>query len=153
MNGDQGASVAGGGGSVPPGAGYAVDPRSKVAGPAIALMATAGIGIALQVIGMLFRFLGLSLLGPRLAGDRAAAFAMLSGGLGIVLGVVGIVIGIVILIGAAKMRALESYGFAMTITILAMIPCISPCCLLGLPIGIWSLVVLLDPNVKSAFRP
>ena len=40
----------------------------------------------------------------------------------------------------------------MTATILAMIPCISPCCLLGLPVGIWSLVVLLDENVKASFR-
>jgi hypothetical protein len=32
-----------------------------------------------------------------------------------------------------------------------MIPCISPCCLLGLPIGIWALVVLLKPEVKAAF--
>jgi hypothetical protein len=32
-----------------------------------------------------------------------------------------------------------------------MIPCLSPCCCLGLPIGIWALVVLLDNNVKASF--
>lgn len=36
--------------------------------------------------------------------------------------------------------------------ILAMIPCVSPCCLLGLPLGIWALIVLLKPEVKAAFQ-
>jgi len=35
---------------------------------------------------------------------------------------------------------------------LAMVPfCTSCCCLLGIPIGIWSLVVLSKPEVKAAF--
>ena len=36
--------------------------------------------------------------------------------------------------------------------IVAMIPRISPCCLLGLPFGIWALVVLSNGTVKAAFR-
>ena len=51
-----------------------------------------------------------------------------------------------------KMKKLESYGWAMTASILALAPCISPCCLVGLPIGIWALVVLAKPEVKSAFH-
>ena len=37
-------------------------------------------------------------------------------------------------------------------SILAMIPCLSPCCLIGLPIGIWALVILMKPEVKAAFK-
>lgn len=85
-------------------------------------------------------------------GGQQAAFAMMSGAVGVVFGIIGIIIGVVILLGAMKMRKLESYGFAMTAAILTMIPCISPCCLLGLPIGIWALVVLLKPEVKAAFH-
>ena len=33
-----------------------------------------------------------------------------------------------------------------------MVPCISPCCLVGLPIGIWALVVLNKPEVKGSFH-
>ena len=51
-----------------------------------------------------------------------------------------------------KMMKLEHRGLAYAASILAMIPCISPCCILGLPFGIWSLVVLADNDVKSAFR-
>jgi hypothetical protein len=40
----------------------------------------------------------------------------------------------------------------MTASVIAMIPCISPCCIVGLPIGIWAMVVLSKPEVKSAFH-
>lgn len=54
--------------------------------------------------------------------------------------------------GALRMKQVKSYGLAMTASILAMIPCFtSCCCLLGLPVGIWALVVLLDKDVKAAF--
>ena len=32
-----------------------------------------------------------------------------------------------------------------------MLPC-SVCCLLGLPMGIWALIVLLDNDVKQVFN-
>ena len=49
------------------------------------------------------------------------------------------------------MKSLTSYGGAMTGAILAVIPCFSPCCIVGIPIGIWALVVLNDPVVKKGF--
>src|SRR5690349_22426351 len=58
-------------------------------------------------------------------------------------------IGIVMIIGALKMMRLESYGWAMTASILALLPC-SPVGILGLVVGIWSLVVLSRRNVKEA---
>ena len=50
-------------------------------------------------------------------------------------------IGIVMIIGGLKMMRLQSHGWAMTASILALLPC-SPVGLLGLVVGIWSLVVL-----------
>jgi hypothetical protein len=38
----------------------------------------------------------------------------------------------------------------MAAAIMAMIPC-NCCCLLGLPFGIWALVMLMKPEVKSQF--
>ena len=78
--------------------------------------------------------------------------------LGYVLGVImslggpliGIIMCIVTLLGAVKMKNLQSYGLAMTACILAMLPCHS-CCLLGIPFGIWGLVMLSKPEVKDAF--
>jgi hypothetical protein len=57
-------------------------------------------------------------------------------------------------LGGIRMLALKSYGLAVTAAVVTAIPCISPsaCCLLGEGIGIWALVVLLSPDVRSAFQ-
>jgi hypothetical protein len=71
---------------------------------------------------------------------------------GVGFAIAGVLGGIFILFGGIKMRRLESYGLCMAASIVAMIPCLSACCLVGLPIGIWSLVMLSKPEVKSAFH-
>jgi hypothetical protein len=132
---------------------------SKVAGPAIALMVVAGINILLGIYYLVVGFLGPQQMAPppNIQGDPQAAemFEMIqnmSGTTSIIVGLVGLLVAIVILMGAMKMKNLQSYGLAMTSSILAMIPCLSLCCLLGLPIGIWSIVVLNNAEVKSSFR-
>jgi uncharacterized membrane protein HdeD (DUF308 family) len=65
------------------------------------------------------------------------------------------VTGLVPLVGGIRMRALRSYGLAVTGAIVTAIPCLSPSscpCGLGLIFGIWALVVLLNADVKAAFR-
>jgi len=58
---------------------------------------------------------------------------------------------ILIFAGALKMKGLQSRGWARASAILAMIPCVSGCCLLGLPFGIWALMVLGNEEVKRGF--
>ena len=55
------------------------------------------------------------------------------------------------LVGAMKMKNLSGRGWAYTSAILCMTPCTSGCCLLGLPFGIWAMIVLSNPDVKRAF--
>jgi hypothetical protein len=48
----------------------------------------------------------------------------------------------------------QSYGFAVTASILAMVPCVGTstcCCLIGLPIGLWALIALTQPDVRATF--
>ncbi len=70
-------------------------------------------------------------------------------------GVVGAVLGIcwggIILVGALKMKNLESHGYAMAGAITALVPC-NLCWLLGIPFGIWALIVINRPEVREAFR-
>jgi len=61
---------------------------------------------------------------------------------------------VVIALGALRMKNLQSYGRAVTASILAMVPCVGTsgcCCLIGLPIGPWALIVLMDSGVQAAF--
>jgi GYF domain 2 len=74
------------------------------------------------------------------------------GPFGIASNILGLALSVLILIGASKMRSLRSYEFSMTAAILAMIPCLTPCCILGLPFGIWAVVALRGPGVKSQFH-
>lgn len=55
-----------------------------------------------------------------------------------------------------RMLNQRSWGAALTGSILLMIPCFTPCCCTcgaTLGIGIWALIVLLDAQVKQAFKP
>lgn len=133
---------------------YAYQPAaavSQVQGPAIGLIVTAILGFIAQVAGLLMNILGVSM-GAMQSGRQEAWMNMFSGGLGIASSIFAMAIAGLILYGALKMKKLESYGWAMTASIIAMVPCFSPCCLIGLPIGIWALVVLSKPEVKGAFH-
>jgi hypothetical protein len=114
------------------------------------LMVVGGIGIVWQILWLLLRLFGVGM--AALGGGRDGMFAMLQGALGLVFSIISIGIGVGILMGAMKMQKLQSYNFALAAAVIAMIPCISPCCWLGLPAGIWALVILMKPEVKAAFN-
>jgi hypothetical protein len=49
------------------------------------------------------------------------------------------------------MKRLESRAGARAACIVGMLP-IAGCCLIGLPFGIWGLVVMANPDVDRAFE-
>jgi hypothetical protein len=57
-----------------------------------------------------------------------------------------------IVISSIQKKNASSYGVTMAAAIGSVIPCCSPCYVLGIPFGIWALIVLLDPEVKRAFE-
>ena len=67
-------------------------------------------------------------------------------GVGIVL--FKVVPGLLILFGAVQMLQLRSYAWAMAAAILS----IMACSLIGLPMGIWALIILLQPDVRDTFE-
>jgi hypothetical protein len=123
-----------------------------VAGPAVGLIVTAILGALVQIVSLVRLLLMHTPMPANGQMPGQAWVAMLSGPVGVAVSIIAILMSVVILLGALKMKKLESYGLAMTASILAMIPCLSPCCVIGLPIGIWALVVLSKPEVKSAFH-
>lgn len=125
----------------------------QVNGPAIGLIVTAGLNILLSLIRIVGAIVGFGASAMQHTGnaDFDKLIAM-GGAIGAGFGVVGVICAVVILLGGLKMKKLESRGLCLTAAILALIPCTSPCCLVGIPIGIWALVVLSKPEVKSAFH-
>ena len=127
--------------------------RQLVNGPAIALIVTAALGMVGNGVGLIMHLVGRGFVPPAYGMNPEALrlFQMFNGPLGAGIRIVPLALGVLVLVGALKMQQLRSRGLAMTAAILAMIPCLSPCCLLGLPFGIWALVVLSKPEVQSQF--
>lgn len=123
----------------------------QVGGPAIGLIVVAILGVIAQIASLIFSLVGASFLASSQM-PKEAWTNMFYGPIGVVSSIVSILMGGLILFGALQMKKLESYGLAMAASIIAMVPCFSPCCLIGLPIGIWAVVVLSKPEVKSAFH-
>ncbi len=122
----------------------------RLNGPAIGLMVTGGLGILASLLGVVMRLVGGTQMPPGLPPEFAQAIEMLNGPVGYLSDAVSLVIFGLIIFGAFKMKNLQSYGLAFGISILAMLPC-QCCCVLGLPFGIWALVVLNKTEVKSQF--
>jgi hypothetical protein len=116
--------------------------------PAIALLVTGLLGLAADLLSLwawmrlpeeaLERFpLGLT---PPPPGAMIAALAIFT------------LLSAVVALGAMQMLSLRWYPLALAGSLLAMINLANACCLLGVPFGIWALVVLLRPDVREAFR-
>jgi hypothetical protein len=126
----------------------------QVNGPAIGLIITGALNIILALVrgGMMLAGFGLGAFRGTGNADAEKMLAGFMGTFGIASCVIGVLGGVFILFGGIKMRKLESYGLCMAASIVAMIPCLSVCCPLGLAIGIWSLVILSKAEVKSLFH-
>lgn len=140
--------------AISPGAGpmNSADEASRlVNGPAIGLIVVASIAIALVLLNLVLMAAGIGGFQFPQNTEAPPEIIRMAQKLG---GIIGVVIGLAIygtiLFGAIKMKKLQSYGLAMTAAILALLPC-SLCCLAGLPIGIWAIVVLNKPAVKNSF--
>ena len=128
------------------------DARRQVAGPAIGLMVVGSLALGLSVLNLVLHLVipgaAMSMGGGGGANSDQVVANMVGGVCGALFGIVW---GALILAGAIQMKNLKSYGLGMTASIIAMLPC-NGCCILGLPFGIWALVVINKPEVKDAFR-
>ncbi len=124
-----------------------------VAGPAIGLMCVGGLAVLLATVSLVLNLMGAALVAaPQAQAGGPGAPEAIGNAVGGVLGALfGICWGGILLSGGWQMLRLSSYAYAMTANIVAMVPC-TLCCILGLPFGIWGLVVLCRVDVKDAFR-
>ena len=124
----------------PPAAG-ATGSNAKIIAPAVALMISAAwklFGAVAGVLAVAGTPIGWSGLGfPHLTAlpiFSICAFAFVPA--------------LLIFFGAYQMLRLQSYAWSMAAAIISIIAC----SLIGLPVGIWALVVLAQPDVREAFN-
>ena len=114
----------------------------RVRAPAICLIVLSSVCLAILGLAMMIFVLAAAV------GEADDVSSVLN----LLMGLVQLGVSLVMLVGAINMLKLRNRGLAMAGAILGMIPVISPCCILGLPFGIWSVTVMNDPEVQRAFR-
>ena len=130
------------------------EPQERAPGsllaPAMALIAVAGVGLAFSVFNFALSFgeahvdagapevvrqIQRGAVGP-IATAIQGSFALLN---------------LFIIVCGVQMMRLQSWGMAVAGSVLAMLNIGSCCCALGLPVGIWSLMILMSPAIISTF--
>jgi hypothetical protein len=117
---------------------------------AIILLVTAALAwcwSALDAVGRAFMIMGM-VRPPAAFGNvpESANVAFL------VVDVIVVLLAPVILFGGAQMLRHKMYHFVRVAAVLAMLPLATHCCfVVGLPMGIWALVLLANPEVKAVF--
>ena len=56
------------------------------------------------------------------------------------------------IVASLRLKSLRSFGLVTVAAIAAMLPCFSSCCCIGLPMGIWVVVIMNRSDVKPYFE-
>ena len=115
--------------------------------PAICLMITGFLGAGIN----LFQFI-IALVDPQvLQNNNIFGGADAPPWLSALFGLIFTLLALGTIAGSASMMAKKYYFLSMAGTILAMINIGNCCCAIGLPFGIWGLIMLCLPDVKDAY--
>ena len=129
----------------------APDAALQVQAPSIALMIFGGVN-AIQ--GLFFALYGVLIaVDPSIMGEQSNDVdPMAVAAVIFVMALVMIASSALTFFGGWRMKKLQGFGMATAGAIAALIPCVTlNCCMPGIGLGIWALVVLNKPGVKSAF--
>jgi hypothetical protein len=135
---------------IPPQMSKGPPPTAKIVAPAIALIVVATLGLGCSIFNVIFSFqpAEVDLNAPPFVQEMQRNSA---GATATIIQSVFVLVNLGIIGGAVMMARVQNWALAMTATILAMLNFGSCCCILGIPFGIWSLIVLVQPDVKDAF--
>ncbi len=126
----------------------------KVNAPSIALMIVASISIFTCMAGLLIDvvLIATGVVERQEMMNQGPVSEQVSITIRIIWSIVLLATSGAVIYGAIQMKNLRNYRSAMTAAIISIIPLLGPCCILGIPFGIWALIVLMQPDVKAAFR-
>jgi hypothetical protein len=124
--------------------------KEKVQGPAIGLIVVGALGGVMGLLGLVMTLFGTAMNLGMYQGledqlGSAAYFAI-----NLVSNLIGLAVSGFLIWAGMQMKELKNRSACFAACIVAMIPC-GGCCIIGIPIGIWGLVVLSKDEVKQAF--
>lgn len=122
------------------------DPTTRVSAPAIGLMVAGGLSAGFTLLYILF----VAIIGVAAIADKEAADALPGVGIMVGFATIKLALDALTIFAGYQMRQLRSWGLSLAGAVTALLPC-SICCIIGLPMGIWAIVVLIDQDVKRNF--
>ncbi len=134
----------------PPGGGQPLG--AKLMAPAIGLLITGVLGLILTIVSIVMA------LGPPPPIDpNAPPFLQefqkgANGPQAAVIQCLFLLVNFFIIFGAVQMMRQKMRGVGIAASVVAMVNVGNCCCLIGIPIGIWSVVILMQEDVKAAFN-
>ena len=129
------------------------DVKAKLQWPAIGLIIVGALNILSALVLILGRIVSLVKGQQPVITDEDRRMGYMFAGIFFpIVSLISIAAAPVIIFGGVQMLKLRKYSLAVWAAILAVIPLTSVCCIPGIPIGIWALVVLRHPEVKAAFE-
>lgn len=130
--------------------------RRKIVIPSIVLLTLAPFAAIFLIGDAAFRILAFvstdfnnPWVDPNNEAERVGA--LVGNGIGLLVDVIGFFAQCFVAYGALEMFRLRKRGPAWIACVISCIPCLTSCCILGIPFGIWGLVALKDPVVRNAF--
>jgi hypothetical protein len=114
------------------------DAARRVRGLANGMIA---VGVVYALLGSISLALNIFILAAQ--PENAAPYGVLGAAM-------GVAIGLLALRAGRCMKAFKDYTYCLLTSIAVMVPA---CCIIGVVVGIWSLVVLSKPEVRALFRP
>jgi hypothetical protein len=124
----------------------------KVKPVSIAIMVVGALGVLGSLMGLALALFGTGL-GAIAGREDADKFgALVGGGFQLALYGFAVIVYAIALFGGFKMSKLDNYVLAWVGTVASAMPCFLCCCIpFGVPVAIWSAIVLMDDNVRNAF--
>jgi hypothetical protein len=123
----------------------------SVQAPAIALMVVSGVSIAAVSLSVLFNVVLLAT-GAAANFNRGGMDPFVYVAIRLCWALLILAASGYCLFGAWQMKTLNNYQHAFYSSIVAMIPCLGPCCVLGIPFGAWAMTTLYKDEVRQRFQ-
>lgn len=127
--------------------------KNKLFLPACGLCFVGVMGMGASVlIGFLVGVLNAAQVKPNPDDPLAGIFSFVTSPDGFFIHFISFFINVTVVVGGVQMMQVKIRPICYIATILAMINCATPTCLLALPFGVWSLIVLSQSDVARAFE-
>lgn len=123
--------------------------KRKVQAPAIFLVICGILGM-LAPVGSVVLVVALSAANANQNADPEG-LELIAGQASLIVHYICFFVGLTVIVGAVQMMRVKIRAMGFVAAVLAMLNCSGGCCLIGIPAGIWALVILCQSDVARAF--